>query len=96
MSRSDAAFGAPPDAACLDEVGCTEDQVGAIVGMSPAMVRHYAKEVSKFRLARSAMELLEYRLGSAAAVRRADRPAANAPPRAPRGRGMDKDRIASP
>jgi hypothetical protein len=43
----------------LLEVGCTEDQVSAIVGMSPAMVRHYAKEVSKFRLARSAMKLLE-------------------------------------
>jgi hypothetical protein len=43
----------------LLEVGCTEDQVGAIVGMSAAMVRHYAKEVSKFRLARSAMKLLE-------------------------------------
>lgn len=43
----------------LLEVGCSEDQVGAIVGMSPAMVRHYAKEVSKFRLARSAMKLLE-------------------------------------
>ena len=43
----------------LLEVGCTEDQVGAIVGMSPAMVRHYSKEVSKFRLARSAMRLLE-------------------------------------
>jgi hypothetical protein len=43
----------------LLEVGCTEDQVGAIVGMSPAMVRHYSKEVSKFRLARSAMKLLE-------------------------------------
>jgi hypothetical protein len=40
-------------------VGCSEDQVGAIVGMSSAMVRHYAKEVSKFRLARSAMQLLE-------------------------------------
>jgi hypothetical protein len=38
---------------------CTEDQVGAIVGMSPAMVRHYAKEVSKFRLARYATKLLE-------------------------------------
>jgi hypothetical protein len=43
----------------LLEVGCTEDQVGAIVGMSSAMVRHYAKEVSKYRLARSAMKLLE-------------------------------------
>jgi hypothetical protein len=43
----------------LLEVGCTEEMVSAIVGMSPAMVRHYAKEVSKFRLARSAMKLLE-------------------------------------
>jgi len=43
----------------LLEVGCTEDQVSAIVGMSPQMVRHYAKEVSKFRLARDAMKLLE-------------------------------------
>jgi hypothetical protein len=43
----------------LLEVGCTEDQVSAIVGMSPQMVRHYANEVSKFRLARSAMKLLE-------------------------------------
>jgi len=46
----------------LLEVGCSKDQVGqveAIVGMSSAMVRHYAKEVSKFRLARSAMQLLE-------------------------------------
>ena len=43
----------------LLEVGCTEEQVSAIVGMSPQMVRHYAKEVSKFRLARSAIKLLE-------------------------------------
>ncbi|MBR0947254.1 hypothetical protein ABIF65_003799 [Bradyrhizobium japonicum] len=43
----------------LLEVGCTEEQVGAIVGMSAAMVHHYSKEVSKFRLARSAMKILE-------------------------------------
>ena len=43
----------------LLEVGCSEDETGAIVGMSPAMVRHYAKEVSKFRLARNAMKRLE-------------------------------------
>jgi hypothetical protein len=43
----------------LLEVGCTEEQVAAIVGMSAAMVHHYSKEVSKFRLARSAMEILE-------------------------------------
>ncbi|MCP1779429.1 integrase [Bradyrhizobium japonicum] len=29
----------------LLEVGCTEEQVGAIVGMSAAMVHHYSKEV---------------------------------------------------
>jgi hypothetical protein len=43
----------------LLEVGCTEEQVAAIVGMSAAMVHHYSKEVSKFRLARSAMKMLE-------------------------------------
>jgi len=43
----------------LLEVGCTEEQVAAIVGMSAAMVHHYSKEVSKFRLARSAMKILE-------------------------------------
>jgi hypothetical protein len=52
--------GVRKNAVCmLLEVGCTEDQVSAIVGMSPQMVRHYAKEVSKFRLARDAMKLLE-------------------------------------
>lgn len=43
----------------LLEVGCSEEMVGAIVGMSAAMVHHYSKEVSKFRLARSAMKMLE-------------------------------------
>jgi hypothetical protein len=43
----------------LLEVGCSEAQVGAIVGMSPQMVAHYAKAVSKFRLARGAMKVLE-------------------------------------
>lgn len=43
----------------LLEVGCSEEQVGAIVGMSAAMVHHYSKEVSKFRLARGAMKILE-------------------------------------
>jgi hypothetical protein len=43
----------------LLEVGCTEEQVGAIVGMSAAMVHHYSREVSKFRLARGAMKILE-------------------------------------
>ena len=43
----------------LLEVGCTEDEVGAIVGMSPAMVRHYAKEVRRRHLAINAMKKLE-------------------------------------
>jgi hypothetical protein len=43
----------------LLEVGCSEAEVAAIVGMSAAMVHHYSKEVSKFRLARSAMKILE-------------------------------------
>ncbi|HWL06773.1 MAG TPA: integrase [Xanthobacteraceae bacterium] len=43
----------------LLEVGCSEDYAGAIVGMSPQMVRHYSKQISKFRLARSAMKQLE-------------------------------------
>jgi hypothetical protein len=43
----------------LLEVGCTEDEVGAIVGMSPAMVRHYAREVRKHHLAINAMKKLE-------------------------------------
>ena len=43
----------------LLEVGCTEDEVGAIVGMSSAMVRHYAKEVRKHHLAINAMKKLE-------------------------------------
>jgi hypothetical protein len=52
--------GVRKNAVCmLLEVGCTEDQVSAIVGMSPQMVRHYAKEVSRIRLARDAMKLLE-------------------------------------
>jgi hypothetical protein len=43
----------------LLEVGCTTQMVSAIVGMSEQMVNHYAKEVSKFRLARGAIKLLE-------------------------------------
>jgi hypothetical protein len=43
----------------LLEVGCTEDEVGAIVGMSAAMVRHYAIEVRKHKLAKNAMLKLE-------------------------------------
>jgi integrase len=43
----------------LLEVGCTEDEVGAIVGMSSAMVRHYALEVRKHKLAKNAMLKLE-------------------------------------
>lgn len=43
----------------LLEVGCSEERVAAIVGMSPAMVHHYSKRVNKFRLARDAMKILE-------------------------------------
>jgi hypothetical protein len=43
----------------LLEVGCSEAHVAAIVNMSPAMVHHYSKKVSQFRLARAAMEQFE-------------------------------------
>ncbi len=43
----------------LLEVGCSEARVAAIVNMSPAMVNHYSKKVSQFRLARAAMEQFE-------------------------------------
>jgi hypothetical protein len=43
----------------IGKVLLAEEQVSAIVGMSPQMVRHYAKQVSKFRLARSAIKLME-------------------------------------
>jgi predicted transcriptional regulator len=43
----------------LLEVGCSEARVAAIVNMSPAMVHHYSKRVSQFRLARAAMEQFE-------------------------------------
>jgi hypothetical protein len=43
----------------LLEVGCSEDEVGAIVGMSAAMVRHYGREVRKHKLALNAMRKLE-------------------------------------
>ena len=43
----------------LLEAGCTEPQVGSIVGMSEAMVRHYSLRVNRFRLARAAMKTLE-------------------------------------
>lgn len=43
----------------LLEVGCTEAEVSAIVEMSEAMVRHYARDVNKRRLAVNAMKKLE-------------------------------------
>ena len=48
---------------------CSEEQVGAIVGMSATMVHHYSKEVSKFRLARRRDEDAGKRLGIAAGAR---------------------------
>lgn len=43
----------------LLEAGCTEHEVSSITGMSPQMVRHYAKRVNQSKLADSAMEKLE-------------------------------------
>ena len=43
----------------LLEAGCTEAEVSAIVEMSEQMVRHYARDVNKRRLARTAMRKLE-------------------------------------
>lgn len=43
----------------LLEVGCTEAQVSALVEMSEQMVRHYARDVDKRRLAVEAMKKLE-------------------------------------
>jgi hypothetical protein len=43
----------------LLEVGCTEAEVSSIVEMSEAMVRHYAKDVNKRRLAVNGMRKLE-------------------------------------
>jgi len=43
----------------LLEVGCTEAEVGALVEMSEAMVRHYSKDVNKRRLAVNGMKKLE-------------------------------------
>ncbi|MGR6430435.1 hypothetical protein ACU5AY_05890 [Rhizobium sp. PAMB 3174] len=45
----------------LLEVGCTENQVGAICNMSAQMVQHYGREVSLRSLARDAMKLMEAR-----------------------------------
>lgn len=45
----------------LLEVGCNENQVGAIVNMSEQMVRHYGREVSIRALAKDGMKLLESR-----------------------------------
>lgn len=45
----------------LLEVGCTENQVGAIVNMSEQMVRHYGQDVSLRALARDGMKLLQAR-----------------------------------
>jgi len=43
----------------LLEVGCTEAEVSSIVEMSEAMVRHYAKDGNKRRLAVNGMRKLE-------------------------------------
>lgn len=45
----------------LLEVGCTENQVGAICNMSAQMVQHYGREVALRSLAKDAMKLMEAR-----------------------------------
>lgn len=45
----------------LLEVGCTENQVGAICNMSAQMVQHYGREVVLRSLAKDAMKLMEAR-----------------------------------
>ncbi|OCP38668.1 hypothetical protein BC360_00940 [Ensifer sp. LC163] len=45
----------------LLEVGCTENQVGAICSMSAQMVRDYGREVALWSLAKDAMKLTEAR-----------------------------------
>lgn len=45
----------------LLEVGCTENQVGAICNMSAQMVQHYGREVALRSLAKDAMKLMESR-----------------------------------
>lgn len=43
----------------ITQNGCSEARVAAIANMSPAMVHHFSKKVSQFRLARAAMEKFE-------------------------------------
>jgi integrase len=43
----------------LLQAGCTEHEVSSITGMSPQMVRHYAKGIEQESLAEKAMEKLE-------------------------------------
>jgi predicted transcriptional regulator len=43
--------------------GCSEARVAVIVNMSPAMVHHYSKKVSQFRLAARGDEAIRGRLG---------------------------------
>lgn len=43
----------------LAEAGCSEKEIGAVTGMSPAMVAHYTKGADQIRLARQAMAKVE-------------------------------------
>ncbi|OCP17768.1 MULTISPECIES: hypothetical protein [unclassified Ensifer] len=45
----------------LLEVGCTENQVGAICSMSAQMAQHYGREVALRSLAKDAMKLMAAR-----------------------------------
>jgi hypothetical protein len=39
-------------------MGCADEDVGAVVGTSPAMVRHFAKDLRRHHLAINAMRKL--------------------------------------
>jgi integrase len=43
----------------LREVGCSDEEIGAITGMSPSMIRRYLRFANQKRLAMAAMRRLE-------------------------------------
>jgi integrase len=43
----------------LYEAGCNDNEIGAITGMSPAMIRGYLRHASQKRLAKAAQRRLE-------------------------------------
>jgi integrase len=43
----------------LREIGCSDEEIGSITGMSPAMIRRYLRFANQKRLAKAAMRRLE-------------------------------------